>query len=67
MVKKLAKRDRRPSERLRLGGAVSQYESVAKYQQIHFGAQKAVERLLGLADDRLILVERRIQYHGHAR
>jgi hypothetical protein len=44
----------------------TQYDNIADHQGIHLGAQKAVERLLGSANHRLVLVERRVKHHWHA-
>src|SRR6185312_1489048 len=40
---------------------------VAQRQPVHAGAQEAVQRLGRSVDDRLVLVERGVEHHGHAR
>src|SRR5262249_30734696 len=41
-------------------------EPFAEYQHIHLCSQEAVERFLRTADNRLVLIERGIEYHGYA-
>jgi len=55
-----------PSIRRPRGPSSTQHDNVADYQCIHLGAQEAVERLLGSANHRLVLVERRVKHHWHA-
>src|SRR5271155_3847320 len=44
----------------------TQHNNIADHQRIHLRAQKAVERLLRLTDDRLVFVERGVEHHRHA-
>src|SRR5437899_4875208 len=58
-----ASRSRWPGSR----SARMAFEGVMSHDQhIHIRAKKAVERLARVQDDRLVLVERRVQEHRHA-
>ena len=50
--------------RSRCGGLA--HQNIAKDEHIHLRPEKAVDGFLGTADDRLVVVERSIQHHGHA-
>ena len=41
-------------------------EGVTQDEHVHLGPQEAVERFLGLADDRLVLVEAGVEHHRYA-
>src|SRR6266849_1070061 len=43
----------------------TQHNNITDHQRIHLSAEKAVERLLGPADDRLVLVKRSVEHHRH--
>src|SRR5205823_3075836 len=41
-------------------------EKIAQHEQIHFRAQETIERFLGVANDRLVFVERSVEHERDA-
>ena len=50
--------------RRRLGRGPSN-KVITKHEHVHLRTKEAIERFLWPADDRLVLIERRIEYHGY--